>query len=48
MSITDLLILILVLAWLGGYSFHFAGNLIHLLLLIALVLLIIRLIKGRK
>ena len=44
LSILDLIIIILILAWLGGYSFHLAGGLIHLLIVIAIVLLIFRLL----
>ena len=40
-------IVILVL-WLLGFSFHIAGGLIHLLLVVALVVLVINLISGRR
>ncbi|MFC0557749.1 lmo0937 family membrane protein [Halalkalibacter alkalisediminis] len=42
------LLIILFILWLLGFSFEIAGNLIHLLLVIALVVLIIRLVTGRK
>jgi len=45
MGILDLFILLLILFWLGGLSFHVFGSLIHLLLIIALVLLIVRLFR---
>ena len=48
MSIIDLLIIIIILGWAGGYSFHFGGDLIHVLLLVALVLLVVRLLPGRR
>jgi len=49
MGILDLIIVILLVAWLGGFSMHIAGGLIHLLIIIAIVLLIIRLLgKGRN
>lgn len=41
----DLLILILVIAWLGGFTFHVAGGLIHILLIVALVATILRIAK---
>lgn len=44
MGIMDIIIIILVIAWLGGYSLHFGGNLIHTLLVIALIVLILRLL----
>jgi hypothetical protein len=34
--------------WLLGFSFHVAGGLIHLLLVIALVVLIFNLLSGRR
>jgi hypothetical protein len=39
---------ILVILWLLGWGFHVAGNLIHLLLVIALVVAVINLLSGRK
>lgn len=43
MGLLDIIIIILVIAWLGGFSFHLGGGLIHLLLVIALIVFIIRL-----
>jgi hypothetical protein len=39
---------ILLILWLLGFSFHVAGGLIHLLLVVAVVVLIINLISGRR
>jgi hypothetical protein len=39
-------VLLLVL-WLLGFSFHVAGGLIHLLLVVALVVLVVNLLTGR-
>jgi hypothetical protein len=39
---------ILLILWILGFSFHVAGGLIHLLLVIAVIVLIINLITGRK
>jgi hypothetical protein len=39
---------ILLILWLLGFSFHIAGGLIHLLLVVAVVVLIINLISGRR
>jgi hypothetical protein len=42
------LIVILVVLWLLGFSvFHVAGGLIHLLLVIAVIVLVIKLVTGR-
>ena len=38
----------LVILWLLGFSFHMAGGLIHLLLVVALVILVINLVSGRR
>jgi uncharacterized protein DUF5670 len=43
-----LIIIILIIMWLGGFAFHIAGGLIHILLVIALILLIVRLVSGRR
>ena len=43
-----IIIVILLLLWLGGFAFHIAGGLIHILLVIAVIVLIIQLITGRR
>ena len=42
-----LFVIVLVL-WLLGFSFHIAGGLIHLLLVVALIILVFNLISGRR
>jgi hypothetical protein len=39
---------ILLILWLLGFTFHVAGGMIHLLLLIAVAVLVINLISGRR
>jgi len=39
---------VLLILWLLGFSLHIAGGLIHLLLVVALVLLVINLVSGRR
>jgi hypothetical protein len=39
---------ILLILWLLGFSFHVAGSLIHLLLVVAVIVLIVNLITGRS
>ena len=39
---------ILLILWLLGFGFHVGGALIHLLLLIAVVVLVINLVSGRR
>jgi len=40
-------VVVLVL-WLLGFSFHIAGGLIHILLVLALVILVFNLVVGRR
>jgi hypothetical protein len=42
------IIVVLAILWLLGFSFHIAGGLIHLLLVVALVMLVIQLVTGRR
>ena len=45
----EAIIIILVILWaLGFFAFHVSSGLIHLLLVIAVVVLIIRLLQGRR
>jgi len=39
---------ILLILWILGFSFKIAGGLVHILLVIALVVLIIRLVTGNR
>lgn len=41
------IIVVLVIAWVFGFSLHVAGGLIHLLLVVAVVLLVFNLLTGR-
>jgi hypothetical protein len=40
--------IILLILWLLGFSFHVAGGLVHILLVMALVVLIFNLLSGRR
>jgi Family of unknown function (DUF5670) len=42
------LIVLLLILWVLGFSFHVAGGLIHLLLVVALVVVVFQLITGRR
>ena len=49
MSIWTILFIILLIAWLGGFTvFHVAGGLIHLLLVFAIIALILHFVLGRR
>lgn len=39
---------VLLILWLLGFSLHIAGGLIHILLVVALVMLVINLVNGRR
>ena len=42
------ILVILVIFWLLGFSFHLGGGLIHILLVIAVIVLVINLVSGRR
>jgi Family of unknown function (DUF5670) len=45
----EAIVIVLVVLWaLGFFAFHVGGGLIHALIVIALIVLIVRLLKGRK
>ncbi len=44
MGLLDIIIIILVISWLGGFALQIGGGLIHLLLVIAVIILIARLL----
>ena len=39
---------ILLVLWLLGFTMHVAGGLIHVLLVIALVVIVLRLLQGKR
>jgi hypothetical protein len=43
-----LIIVILVILWLGGFAMHIGGSIIHILIVVAVVLLIVQLLSGRR
>ena len=42
------ILVIIIVLWLVGFLAHVGGGLIHLLLLVALIVLIIQLVTGRR
>ena len=46
MGILDIILILLVISWLGGFSLKIGGGLIHFLLVIAVIIFIIRLLGG--
>lgn len=41
-------VVLLLILWLLGFTMHVAGGLVHVLLVIALVVVIFRLLSGRR
>ncbi len=39
---------VLLVLWLLGFTLHIAGSLIHLLLVVALIILVVNLVSGRR
>lgn len=44
MGILDIIIILLIISWLGGFSLHLGGGLIHMLLVIAVIIFVVRLL----
>jgi len=44
MGIIDIIIIILVISWLGGFALHIGGDLIHFVLVVAAIIFIARLL----
>jgi hypothetical protein len=42
------IVAILLILWLLGFSFHVGGGLVHLLIVIAVVVVIVNLLSGRR
>ena len=42
------IVAILLLLWLLGFSFHVAGGLVHVLLVVAPVVMVFNLLSGRR
>jgi hypothetical protein len=42
------IVAVLLILWLLGFSLHVAGGLIHVLLVIALIVVVVNLLSGRR
>ena len=42
------IVVVLFVLWLLGFTMHVAGGLIHILLVVALVVVVLNLLSGRK
>lgn len=45
MGLLNTIVILLIIFWLAGFAFHIAGGLIHVLLVIAVVVFLLRFIK---
>jgi len=48
MGIVNIIIIILLILWLGGFALHIAGAFIHILLVIAVVVFLLRFIRKAE
>lgn len=46
MGIIEIIAIILLIMWLGGFSLHIAGGFIHILLVIAIIVFLLRFIRS--
>ncbi|MEK9209180.1 MAG: lmo0937 family membrane protein [Patescibacteria group bacterium] len=46
MDLLSIIIIVLVISWLGGFFLHIAGGFIHILLVIAVIVFLLRFIRG--
>jgi len=42
------IVAVLLILWLLGFSLHVAGGLIHVLLVVALIVVVVNLLSGRR
>lgn len=47
MGLLELLIILLLISWIGGFGLHIGGDLIHLLIVVALILFIYNFLRKR-
>lgn len=45
MGLLNTIVIILLVLWLGGFALHIAGEFIHIILVIAIVVFLLRFIK---
>ena len=39
---------ILLILWLGGFAFHVAGGLVHIILVVALIMFVLHFLRGGR
>jgi len=48
MGIIEIIAIVLLVMWIGGVSLNIAGGLIHILLVIAIIVFLLRFIRGKS
>lgn len=48
MGIVEIIVIVLLIMWVGGFALNVAGSLIHVLLVIAVIVFLLRFIRGRN
>jgi hypothetical protein len=48
MGLLEIIAIILLIGWLGGFTFHVAGDMIHILLIAALAIFILRMFRHSR
>ena len=47
MGMIEIVAIVLIILWLGGFALNIGGGLIHILLILAIVVFLLRFIRGR-
>jgi hypothetical protein len=46
MGLIEIIAIILFIMWIGGFAFNIGGGLIHILLVVAIIVFLLRFIRG--
>jgi hypothetical protein len=47
MGVIEILAILILIIWLGGFALNIGGNFIHILLVVALIVFLLRFIKDK-
>lgn len=47
MGLLDIIVIVLIISWLGGFALNVGGGLIHILLVIAVIVFIARMLGSK-
>jgi hypothetical protein len=48
MGLIEIIAIILLIMWLGGFALNIGGGFIHILLVVAIIVFLLRFIRGRS